>query len=116
MRVRMTVHRAIVFALATASLSGCAIFGKKDDEPAWFTQRVEELEDGKYPKLASVPAVRPSSKTPAQWQATEEEVQRAGDAVWSNPRAAAAAPESAAAAGAFEAQARKEATPARPER
>jgi hypothetical protein len=92
------------------------MFGDKPDAPAWYTQRTHDLRKGKFPKLAAVPAVTPSEKTPAQWKAVEAEVQSAGAALQASPRAAAAAPEAAATAGEFEAQARKEATPARPER
>jgi hypothetical protein len=113
---RVRPYRTVILALLAGSVSGCAMFGGKDDSPAWFRQRVNELEKGKYPQLASVPAAVPSQKTPAEWQATEAEVERAGAALAASPRAAAAAPEAAAAAGAFEAQARKETTAARPER
>ncbi|MES1202797.1 MAG: hypothetical protein ABUS57_15275 [Pseudomonadota bacterium] len=113
---RVRPYRALILALLAASVSGCAMFGGKDNSPAWFRQRVKELEKGKYPQLASVPATVPSHKTPAEWQAMESEVERAGATLAASPRAAAAAPEAAAAAGAFEAQARKEASAARPER
>lgn len=116
MRGRAKLFRAVVLAFVAASLSGCAMFRGKDDSPAWFRQRVSELKKGKYPQLASVPNTVPSNKSPAEWKATEDQLQSAAAALEASPRAAAAAPEAAAAAGAFEAQARKEATPARPER
>ena len=116
MRGRRGINRAVIIAIGMASLSGCAMFGDKPDAPAWYTQRTQELRKGKYPQLAAVPRPVPSMKTPAEWKATEAEVQSAGAALQASPRAAAAAPEAATTAGEFEAQARKEATPARPER
>ncbi len=116
MRGRRVINRAVIFAIAVAGLSGCTMFGDKPDAPGWYTQRTHDLRKGKYPQLAAVPTVVPSRKTPAEWKATEAEVQSAGAALQANPRAAAAAPEAASTAGEFEAQARKEATPARPER
>ncbi len=116
MRDVATIFRTVVLVAFAASLAGCAMFGGKDDSPAWFRQRVTELEDGRYPQLASVPQTTPPTKTPAEWQRTETEVQNAGAALEANPRAAAVGADAAAAAGAFEAQARKEAAAARPER
>ncbi|MEJ0023840.1 MAG: hypothetical protein WDN76_10735 [Alphaproteobacteria bacterium] len=116
MRGRRGTNRAVILAISMASLSGCAMFHDKPEDPAWYSQRVHELRKGKYPKLAEVPKAAPSLKSPAEWKATETDVQSAGAALQASPRAAAAAPGAAATAGAFEAQARKEAGPAQPER
>src|SRR5262245_23938267 len=116
MRGRKVLSRATMLAIVVAGLSGCAMFSDKPEDPAWYKQRVHDLRKGKYPQLAAVPQATPSTKTPAQWAAAEAEVQTAGAALHASPRAAAAAPGASATAGAFEAQARKEATPARPER
>jgi hypothetical protein len=116
MRGVTTIFRTVVLVALAVSLTGCAMLGGKDDSPAWYRQRVTELEKGRFPKLASVPETTPPSKTPAEWQRTETEVQNAGAALEANPRAASVGVDAAAAAGAFEAEARKEATPPRPER
>jgi hypothetical protein len=107
--------KAAAAALALIAPAGCAMFGDRPAAPAWFDDRVAELKKQRYPQLAAVPAATPPSRTPQAWDEVRDSVEAAGAALEANPRAA---PPSGgdAAAGEFEAAARRAAETQRPER
>jgi hypothetical protein len=107
--------RAATAFAGLALLSGCAVLHGKQDTPAWYQQRVEQLKKEHYPQLASVPQPTPSTRSDASWSQVQSAVEGAGAALEANPRAAPAK-DAPAAAGAFEAAARRDAESQRPER
>jgi hypothetical protein len=103
-------------AAALVLPAGCAIFQGDEKSPAWFADRVAELEDKPYPKLIAVPTATPSSRTNTAWAQVQGTVEQAGAALATNPRAAPPSQTATAAAGEFEAAARRETEAPRPER
>jgi hypothetical protein len=97
-----------------ALTTGCAVFGDKPEGPAWFEQKVAQLDDQPYPRLGAVPGVTKSALSDSEWARIEAELRSAGAAIASNPRGAPAS--AMPASGEFETQARREAEAPRPER
>jgi hypothetical protein len=100
--------------IVTALTGGCAVFGDKAEGPAWFDQKVAQLEDQDYPRLGAVPEETKSALPDAEWARIETELRGAGAALAANPRSAPAS--ATTASGEFETQARREAEAPRPER
>lgn len=103
---------AALFSMAL--MSGCAVFGDKAEGPAWFNQKVAELEDQDYPRLGAVPDETKSTLSAAEWARIEAELNGVGAALAASPRGAPAS--ATPASGEFETQARREAEAPRPER
>jgi hypothetical protein len=103
---------AALFGMALTS--GCAVFGDKPEGPAWFEEKVAQLEDQPYPRLSATPEETKSALSDPEWARIETELRSAGAAMAANPRGAPAS--ATPASGEFETQARREAEAPQPER
>jgi hypothetical protein len=111
--VKRRLSMAVALFGIAAAAAGCASRGA--DGPAWFNQRIAELERAPYPELSAVPTGTPSVRSDEYWAGVQGELEAAGAAVNGSPRAAPAAGTDAT-TGEFETQARREAESPRPER
>ena len=111
----MRAGKAAAIALALIAPAGCAMFGSRENTPAWFQERVAQLDKQKFPSLNAVPPGTQSSRTQESWDQVRESVEASRAALEANPRAAPATGADAT-AGEFEAAARREAEAQRPER
>ncbi|HVY83591.1 MAG TPA: hypothetical protein VG943_00535 [Caulobacterales bacterium] len=72
-------------AAACVGLAGCASAKPAANQPAWFTQALQQ-QSGGYPKLKDVPQTTTANTDQRHWAAVEADVVAAGRAMRANPR------------------------------
>lgn len=103
----MTRTKVIIAVGVAIGLGACA--STPSTQPAWYTEREATIESG-YPSLQSVPRTNIANTDAAHWQAVQNEVLAAGQALKNNPRAEPATPDQDPAAFLQDAQQALEAT------
>jgi hypothetical protein len=84
--------RLVIFTSMAAAvcISGCANLAgevsRRDDAPAWFKQRVKEIEGEGYPKFSEADMTPRPGKTPAEWAETKSDLEHAKAQVNDDPR------------------------------
>jgi hypothetical protein len=76
---------------AAVSVTGCANLAgevsRRDDAPAWFKQRVKEIEGDGYPKFSEANMTPRPRKSAEEWAEVKSDLEQAKTAVNEDPRA-----------------------------
>jgi outer membrane murein-binding lipoprotein Lpp len=70
---------ALSAGCATVEAANEAASNVREQAPAWFAERRAEVSGRSYPRLADVPQPPTDLRSPAQWQAFDNELTAAGD-------------------------------------
>ena len=92
-REPIVAKRLVILASAAAVIlgSGCANLSgevsRRDDAPAWFKQRVKEIEGDGFPKFSEADMTPRPRKSAAEWAEVKSDLDHAKTAVNEDPRA-----------------------------